>query len=262
MSWRYSLSFEAGEQYTCQARTLLQITKVKSTAIKNLKLLLTIATLFASHVSAAGDQLMPALLSSGEQSLQGLIEFPDWRGDAEISILCGARLAADGEFLDNYCWGFDSRKYYYIAKIEDVIDQARAIPARVNGETKSVWIQYSVDFRKIGDARSIIVYPNWGFNRKAYGKHYLSAQLYDAPRRSMYCHRDMSFTVSMRIDETGKIQDAEVVSGKANDKCQNKLAEFVEHAKYMPANHQGNDVAVKYVDFWFRSPDRWTGRDR
>lgn len=222
---------------------------------------LATSILFFSPIAATEDDLTPALLSSGEQSLQSLIEFPDWRGDAEISILCGARLAADGEFLDNYCWGFDRRKFYYIRKIEEVVGDARAIPARLNGENRPVWIQYSVDFRKIGDARSIIVNPNWGFNRKDYGRHYISPQLYDAPKRSMYCHKDMSFTVQMQIDESGKIQDAKVISGKANDKCQTKLAEFVEHAKYMPAVHQGAYVAVKYVDFWFRSSDRWTGRD-
>jgi hypothetical protein len=230
--------------------------------IRGFNLLLTITILLASQNSAAEDELTPALLNSGENSLQNLIEFPDWHGDVEISILCGAPLASDGEFLDNYCWGFDRRKFYYIEKIQEVIEKARAIPARLNGEIKSVWIQYSVDFRKIGDATSIIVYPNWGFNRKAYGRFYLSPQLYDAPKRSMYCHKEMSFTVSMQVDATGQIQTADVVSGKANDKCRKKLAEFVEHAKYIPANHQGESVAVKYVDFWFRSPDRWTGSDK
>ena len=52
---------------------------------------LTVAALFSHKNVAAGDELIPALLSSGEQGLQNLIEFPDWRGDAEISILCGAR---------------------------------------------------------------------------------------------------------------------------------------------------------------------------
>jgi hypothetical protein len=188
--------------------------KVKSSAMRTCKSILGTGILFFSPIAATEDDLTPALLSSGEQSLQSLIEFPDWRGDAEISILCGARLAADGEFLDNYCWGFDRRKFYYIRKIEEVVGDARAIPARLNGENRPVWIQYSVDFRKIGDARSIIVNPNWG-----------------------------------------------LISGEANDKCQTKLAEFVEHAKYMPAVHQGAYVAVKYVDFWFRSSDRWTGRD-
>jgi len=235
--------------------------KVNSSAIRARKSLLAISLLFFSQIAATEDELTPALLSTGEQSLQNLIEFPDWRGDAEISILCGARLAADGEFLDNHCWGFDRRKFYYIRRIEEVVGDARAIPARVNGKNEPVWIQYSVDFRKIGDAKSIIVNPNWGFNRKAYGRHYTSPQLYDAPKRSMYCHKDMSFTVQMQIDEVGKIQDAEVIRGKANEKCQKKLAEFVEHAKYMPASHQGANVAVKYVDFWFRSSDRWTGRD-
>ncbi len=233
---------------------------MRTTATCVSSLALVSAVLVASQCAWADDQLTPALLTSGEQSLQSLIQFPDWRGDAEISILCGARLAADGEFLDNNCWGFDSRKYYYIRKIQEVVDEARAIPARLNGETKAVWIQYSVDFRKIGDAKSIIVYPNWGFNRKAYGRHYISPQLYDAPKRSMYCHKKMSFTVSMQIDETGKVQNPEVISGKANDKCRKKLLEFAQHARYMPAIHNGSAVAVKYVDFWFRSADRWAGR--
>jgi hypothetical protein len=224
--------------------------------------------LFSLPASLAADdhatvvRLTPALLSSGEQSLQHLIEFPDWRGDAEISILCGARLSAEGEFLDNYCWGFDNRKYYYIEKIDGIIKQARAIPARLNEQPKSVWIQYSVEFRKIGDATGINVYPNWGFNRKAYGRFYISPQLYDAPKRSMYCHRDMSFTVTMNIDVRGRIHDPEVVSGDANEKCMKTLQNFAATAKYIPAIHQGHPVAVKYVDFWFRSADRWTGRGK
>jgi len=72
----------------------------------------------------------------------------------------------------------------------------------------------------------------------------------------------MSFTVSMRIDETGRVQNPKVISGKANDKCQRKVLEFAKRARYMPAIHPGNAVAVKYVDFWFRSPDRWTGRGK
>jgi hypothetical protein len=152
--------------------------KVPSTIISSF---LTVF-LAASSQAAEEDYLTPALLTSGEQSLQNLIEFPEWRGDADISILCGARLAADGRFVDNYCSGFDNRKYYYIKKIQEIIEQARAVPARLNGEAKSVWIQYSVDFRKIGDATAINVYPNWGFNRKAYGRYYTSPQLYDAAK--------------------------------------------------------------------------------
>ena len=66
----------------------------------------------------------------------------------------------------------------------------------------------------------------------------------------------------MQVDETGNIHDPEVISGKANGKCRKKLRQFAEHARYMPAIHEGNAVAVKYVDFWFRSPDRWTGREK
>ena len=239
---------------------ILQAMEMKSPETGIPSLVLSSAVLLAGQYAWAEDQLAPALLTSGEQSLQSLIQFPDWRGDVEISILCGARLAADGDFLDNHCWGFDNRKYIFIRKIQEITDDARAIPARLNGEAKAVWIQYSVEFRKIGDARSIIVYPNWGFNRKAYGRHYVSPQLYEAPQGSMSCHKEMSFNVSLQINETGKVQNAEVISGKANDKCQKKLLEFADHARYIPAIHQGTPVAVKYVDFWFRSPDRWTGR--
>ncbi len=240
MSSVYSLSFEAGEQYSCQVLTLIHDMKMQSKTARVLCLGLATAVLFSNQYAAASDELTPALLSSGEQSLQSLIQFPKWRGDAEISILCGARPAADGAFLDNYCWGFDNRKYYYIEKIQEVVEQARAITARLNGEIKAVWFQYSVDFKKVGDATAINVYPNWGFNRKAYGMYYVSPQLYDAPKRSMYCQKDMSFTLSLQIDESGDIRDPEVISGKANDKCQKELRKFAEHAKYMPAIHQGN----------------------
>ncbi|MFQ6005547.1 MAG: energy transducer TonB [Woeseia sp.] len=225
-------------------------------------LVLSAALLFNCRESLAVDDLTPARLGDGEQSLQQLIQFPSWRGDAAISILCGARLAADGEFLDTYCWGFDNRKFYYIREIQKVADDARALPATLNGENKAVWLQYSVEFKKVGDDKSIKVYPNWGFNREAYGTDYISPQLYNAPKRSMRCRKDMSFTVSMQIDEAGAIHDPEIVSGKASDKCREKLSEFIQHAKYIPASVDGKPVPVKYVDFWFQSSDRWTGRGK
>jgi hypothetical protein len=64
----------------------------------------------------------------------------------------------------------------------------------------------------------------------------------------------------MQIDERGKVYDPEVVSGEASDQCRKTLMEFAKHAKYMPALHQGNPVEVKFVDFWFRSPDRWAAK--
>ena len=42
--------------------------------------------------------------------------------------------------------------------------------------------------------------------------------------------------------------------------AKNDSKEFTVPAKYIPASHQDNSVAVKCVDFWFRSPDRWTGK--
>ena len=72
--------------------------------------------------------------------------------------------------------------FYYSREIQGVIDDARAVPATLNGENKAVWIQYSVDFKKIGEQSSIKVHPNWGFNRAAYGMDYISPQLSDAPK--------------------------------------------------------------------------------
>lgn len=223
---------------------------------------LATTSLAGSGTGAADDKLVPAKLGTGEQSLQQLIQFPSWRGDATISILCGARLAADGEFVDTYCWGFDNRKFYYIREIQKAADDARATPATLNGKNKAVWLQYSVDFRKVGDDRSVKVYPNWGFNRETHGTDYISPQLYDAPKRSMRCRKDMSFTVSMHIDEAGAIHDPEIVSGKANDRCREKFSEFVKQAKYIPASLDGKPVSVKYVDFWFQSTDRWADRGK
>lgn len=114
--------------------------EMKSTATGVPSPVLSSAMLLAGQYAWAEDQLAPALLTSGEQSLQSLIQFPDWRGDMVISILCGARLAADGDFLDSHCWGFDNRKYTFIRKSQEITDDARAIPARLNGEIMAVWM--------------------------------------------------------------------------------------------------------------------------
>ena len=63
----------------------------------------------------------------------------------------------------------------------------------------------------------------------------------------------------MQIDDMGEIHEPEIVNGKPARNAKNDSKQFTVPAKYIPASHQGNSVAVKRLDFWFRSPDRWTG---
>lgn len=221
----------------------------------------------SAHVAVAEESgptqnLMPANFNDGGRSLQNLIRFPGVKRDVSVSILCGARLDLNGEILDNYCWDLSTDKMGFINAIHRVAKQARLTPAAVDGTTRPVWFQYSVEFEKRDELEHIAIYPNWGFNREQYGPNYIGPQLYNAPRNAMTCGINRMFTVVMNIDSDAGISDPKILSGNPNSQCVSQFLNFAAHANYIPAHADVKPVSVQHVDIWFNSVPRWTGRRR
>lgn len=209
-----------------------------------------------------GPVLTPAQFNDGGRSLQNRIIFPKVSKDVAVSVLCGARLAENGDIEDNYCWNMTDQQTGFVKAINRVTDQVRLTPASADGVNCSVWFQYSVEFEKTGEEERIGVFPNWGFNRELYGLDYIGPQLYQAARRSMNCNINQSFMVSMKIDSDGSIHEPEVINGDPTRECRQRFENFVPYAKYIPAHFKDQPVPAVYVDFWFPSFPKWTGRRR
>lgn len=209
-----------------------------------------------------GPVMSPAQFNDGGRSLQNRIIFPKVRKDVAVSVLCGARLAENGDIIDNYCWNMTNQQMGFVNAINRVADQVRLTPASVDGVNCSVWFQYSVEFRKSGDDERIGVFPNWGFNRELYGFDYIGPQLYHAARRSMNCNVNQSFMVSMKIDGDGSIHEPQVINGDPTRECRERFENFIPGARYIPAHFRGQPVPATYVDFWVATPPKWTGRRR
>lgn len=224
-------------------------------------LLLTVILSLAIPQVHAGEA-RPANFNDGGRSLQNLIRFPNVREDVSVSVLCGARLDQNGDILNNYCWNVTDSRMGFINAINRVAEQAMLTPATVDGASRSVWFQYSVEFNKIGDEQRIDVYPNWGFNRELYGFDYIMPQLYEAPLRSMNCNINQNFMVSMKIDSDGSVHDPQVINGEPTNECRGRFESFVPVARFIPAHFQDQPVPALYVDFWFASVPKWTGRRR
>lgn len=209
-----------------------------------------------------GPVMTPAGFNDGGRSLQNRILFPKVRNDVSVSVVCGARLDSNGDIADNYCWNMTDEQMGFVNAVNRVADQVRLTPAAVDGVNRSVWFQYSVEFEKSGDDERIGVYPNWGFNRELYGMDYIGPQLYQAARRSMDCNVSQSFVVSMKIDADGSIHQPQVINGDPTQECRQKFENFVPDARYIPAHYEGQPVPALYVDFWFKTFPKWTGRRR
>jgi hypothetical protein len=206
--------------------------------------------------------MIPASLSDSPRSLQNRIQFPKLNQDIAVTITCAARLDGLGEFVNNYCWRTGETDYGFINVIKRAARDAKISPAKIDGVSESVWFQYSVDFRKVGDNELISVYPNWGFNRDFYGTEYIAPQLYYAVPDSMNCNINQSFTVSMYVDEDSSIHDPEVINGEPTKECRRQFLIWSENARFIPAHHDGQPVPARYVDLWFAGPNKWTGRGK
>lgn len=209
-----------------------------------------------------GPVMTPAGFNDGGRSLQNRILFPKVRKDVAVSVLCGARLDSNGDIADNYCWNTTDQQMGFVKAVNRVADQVRLTPATVDGVNRSVWFQYSVEFRKVGEQEQIGVFPNWGFNRELYGLDYIGPQLYHAVRRSMDCNVNQSFMVSMKIDADGSTHEPQVISGDPSQECRDRFEGFIPGARFIPAHYRGQPVPALYVDFWFKSFPKWTGRRR
>jgi hypothetical protein len=220
------------------------------------------ATLSIADEQAVLPAMTPADFNDSPRSLQNRLQFPKMKEDLVVTITCGARLDQLGEFANNYCWSTVDKMQGLLKVINRAARDARITPATINGVSRSVWFQYSVEFRKEGDNESISVFPNWGLNREFYGDDYIGPQLYNAVPDSMNCNRNQSFNVAMYIDADASIHDPDVVSGEPTQQCRDQFMSFVKNALFIPAHHDGQPCPARYLDFWFAGPNKWTGRGK
>lgn len=117
-----------------------------------------------------------AVFPQGPDAPENKVRFPEIEGDISFRILCDADVARDGKILELICHtgdNFQARRFQ--AAVYKGVRPIRLVPASVNNEKKRVWMQFSVEFQRVGDQAEIAVFPNHGHDSQRYGRMYQAA---------------------------------------------------------------------------------------
>lgn len=201
------------------------------------------------------DDFSPARFTDSKYSLQNKIKFPQVDGDISILVVCDAELSRSGRFRLTVC--FSERDNQQIVAFEKAVHRAakfsRIQSAKINGRGKKVWFQYSVEFIKTGDRKSVNVYANHGHDSHRYGKEYTSAQRYKEGSRSYFlgCIWKTNVWVKAIIDEKGIPTSSEIIGGNGTKQCKKSLKKSILKGEYIPATFNSKPVPSVYVESFF-----------
>lgn len=202
----------------------------------------------------AGDVYSPVVFTDAPESLQNKIKFPKTESDIALRISCDAYISRAGNFLSNYCFlKLGDKIFNYENAIHRATKGSRIKPASVNGRSKAVWFQYTVEFIKEGDKEIINVYPNHGHEIARYGNKYSSAQRYKIGSGSLFsrCDRFTNLWIKATIDSKGVPRNVTVIGGMGRNRCKKYLAKLFLKGRYIPAMHEGLPVESQYTDSFF-----------
>ena len=220
---------------------------------------LCFALVFASVVLAPGEgraERTPALLGSGETSLQELIKFPELKGDTTATIRCAARVEGNGKMKDNGCAATSPADQVFIEPIVKAAKKARLTPAQADGRTNEIYFQYRVEFVKKGDEATVNVYPNPGVveNVEAYGADHVAAQRAIGKEEwQKVCPERAEYLVWLKahVAEDGTPSNLSLTHGggiRPTPRCQEAILASAESSVFFPALADGEAVPSTYVE--------------
>lgn len=216
----------------------LKLTKLLFSVLLALQ---TISLISLSHAQSAEFSL--SLLSTGEESLEKKITFPETDGDIDVSIRCLAWISTGGQYDANWCFPADlARDRDFIRSIHRATISARNTPAVHEGSSVRVYFNYRVTFTKIGETSEVKVYPNDGADTEKYGENYYSPQAVELNR--IFPNLDIKdcLTRSNRTDllaitaRVGAYDGLPLETSIVNAfRCRNAWQDFADQRKYIPA---------------------------
>lgn len=206
--------------------------------------------------SVANAERSPATFGHAEASLTSLIEFPELRGDATVMLQCFAQVQGSGKMKETGCFLNNNGDQVFIAAIMKAAKKARLNPAQMDGKKMAVYVQFRVQFTKVGDAETVKIFNNPGLqeNIDAYGEDHIAAQR--AMTREVWqktCPRRTRFVVwaKAHVAEDGQQSSFSVVPGDGppiTAKCRDGILTTLTESRFTPAMADGVAVPSSFIE--------------
>ena len=221
-------------------------------------LILSVALFLISNTIA--NTLPPSLarFDDGEHSLQKLIEFPDVDDDVSTVVYCELTVHRSGRIRRNFCFPFENVDWSFRNAVSTAARSAKALPAIVDGITRSVHLYYRVFFFQKDGAAEVRVYSNWGDDVDKYGISYEAPQRYSdyrTPEACRYRLRPPGVLSTVLIGTDGTLTsdvvfEPELGRSIRQKRCANRIRDLLEKGKYIPGHNGGAPVEATFVEAW------------
>ena len=210
----------------------------------------------ALQAAAAFAERTPARFGSGEKSLPALIEFPELKGDTAVTLRCAAIAEKNGNLDMNGCYANDPADQLFIKAIIEAAEDARVVPAVADGDEKTIYLQYRVEFIKKGAEQTVNVYANPGVqeNIDAYGQDHVAAQrVVGKEVWQDVCPENAAYLVWLKahVAPDGTPSSLSLTHGgglNPTPSCQQAILDTVSNSLFFPALADGEPVPSTYVE--------------
>lgn len=201
-------------------------------------------------------QTTPANFLDGERSFDTLIEFPELRGDATVTISCLGLIGGNGKIDEHGCYQLNAGDQVFVRQIYDVIKKVRFQPAMLDGRKVTVVFQYRIQFAKKGEEQSIRMVANPGYeeNVDAYGEAHIAAQrVYATEGWETACPKQAGFVVLAKanVDYEGTPSYASITHAGGitiTQRCEQALIDNLMSSRFIPAMVDGETVTSTFVE--------------
>ena len=224
-----------------------------------MKLLIPLGSLLlVAAIAWSAADLRPADFQHEERErrLANRIEFPDVKGDATAMISCFSQISKGGKMKETGCFTKDNFDAAFAAAIMKAAKKSSMNPAIIDGDKRTIYLQFRVEFTAKGEDRDIKLYLNPGYteNVDAYGPDHVAAQrvIGKEPWQGV-CPQRAYFLVAARafVGEDGKPENPslERVSGiMPTADCQNAIRETILQSLFTPAMADGYPVPSAFIE--------------
>ena len=190
-------------------------------------------------------------------------------GETRFIVRCSAVVETSGYVSDSVCYdaigsGAATLGYWDLKRltrgIKRAITKMQAVPARINGKPRKVWMNYGVEFVRHNSTSSVHVHEYFVFDADSLRPDFVGAQrtLSDSNLWSLHCLAENSkmFWVVAKLDAQGKPESMRVRPEDLSNRCVSGLNRAIEGSNFTPALANGRPVLeVYYVEpFYYSGP--------
>ena len=216
-----------------------------------------LATLVTLHANAATEFSPAGFGDPGtENSLYGVLLFPDIKGDVEVKLFCTSQIKADGKMKGTGCYVENQFDQPFADAIVKAAKKARLKPATFDGSPQSVYLQFRALFVAKGDERTVALLNNPGEeeNVAEYGENHIAAQRrLEKNAWEKACPKRAKYFVYLRahVAADGHASNVSIAHGSGimpTETCRKAIIDAVAASDFTPAYLDGVPVPSTFVE--------------